>query len=131
MTTETGQATGFDYLTKHQYANLFTFRKSGEAVKTPVWFALRGGKAYVMTTMDSGKAKRIRNNGRAQLGPSDQRGTPLGPTLECTARVLPPEEIRVAKEALDDKYGLMKAVFDFFMTVRGTERAWIELTPQA
>jgi PPOX class probable F420-dependent enzyme len=131
VTTETSQITGFDYLKKHQYANLFTFRKSGEAVKTPVWFALRGGKAYVMTTMDSGKAKRIRNNGRAQLGPSDQRGTPLGPVAECAARVLPPEEIHVAKEALDDKYGLMKAVFDFFMTVRGTDRAWIELTPHA
>lgn len=129
MTTETVQVTGFELLNKQQYANLWTFRKSGDAVKTPVWFALRGGKAYVMTTMDSGKTKRVRNNGRAQLGPSDQRGNPLGPVVECTARVLPSEEIHVAKEALDDKYGLMKAVFDFFITVRGTERAWIEITP--
>jgi PPOX class probable F420-dependent enzyme len=127
--TQAAQANGFDLLRKHQYANLFTFRKSGEAVKTPVWFALRGGKAYVQTTADAGKTKRIRNSGRVQIGPSDQRGTPLGPVVEGVARVLPPEEAALAKEALDEKYGLFKAVFDFFITVRGTERAFIEITP--
>jgi PPOX class probable F420-dependent enzyme len=129
MNTETTKLPGFDLLQKYQYANLFTFRKSGEAVKTPVWFALSGGKAYVMTTADAGKTKRIRNNGRVQLGPSDQRGTPLGPTVDGVARVLPKEEERLAKEALDRKYGLMKAAFDFFLNVRGTERAWIEIAP--
>ncbi|MCX7789557.1 MAG: PPOX class F420-dependent oxidoreductase [Chloroflexaceae bacterium] len=127
--TQTHQNTGFSVLHRHQYANLFTFRKSGEAVKTPVWFALRDGKAYVMTTMDSGKVKRIRNNGRVLIGPSDRGGRPLGPTVEARARVLAPEEIAVAKDALDEKYGLMKAVFDFFMTVGNVQRAWIEIEP--
>lgn len=127
--TQAVSSTGFDSLKQHQYANLFTFRKSGEAVKTPVWFALSGGKAYVMTTADAGKLKRIRNNGRAQLGPSDQRGTPLGPVIEARARVLGPDEERLAKEALDRKYGLMKAAFDFFMNIRGTVRAYVEIEP--
>lgn len=127
--TQAAQTAGFDLLKKHQYANLFTFRKSGEAVKTPVWFALRDGKAYVMTTAGAGKTKRIRNSGRVQLGASDQRGTPLGPTVEGQARILGPDEAKVAKEALDAKYGLMKAVFDLFMNVRGTERAYIEIVP--
>ncbi|MGQ9927213.1 MAG: PPOX class F420-dependent oxidoreductase [Chloroflexaceae bacterium] len=126
---ETDQNTGFSVLHRHQYANLFTFRKSGDAVKTPVWFALRNGKAYVMTTMDSGKVKRIRNNGRVLIGPSDRGGRPLGPTVEARARLLGPEESAVAKEALDEKYGLMKAVFDFFGTLSGMERAWIEIEP--
>lgn len=128
--TQTTQKADFELLRRHQYANLFTFRKSGEAVKTPVWFALRDGKAYVMTSMDSGKTKRIRSSGRVQLGPSDQRGNPLGPVVEGVARVLPPEEVRLAKDALDDKYGMLKAVFDFFLTLRGTERAFIEIAPQ-
>lgn len=126
---QTDQNTGFSVLHRHQYANLFTFRKSGDAVKTPVWFALRDGKAYVMTTMDSGKIKRIRNNGRVLIGPSDRGGRPLGPTVEARARVLAPEEVAVAKDALDEKYGLMKAVFDFFMTVSNVQRAWIEIEP--
>jgi uncharacterized protein len=119
----------FNALQKQQYANLFTFRKSGEAVKTPVWFAERGGKLYVMTTNDAGKVKRIRNNGRVQIGPSDARGNPLGPTAEARARLLGPGEDKVAKEALDRKYGLMKAVFDFVGTLRGMDRAWIEIEP--
>ncbi len=127
--TQTDQNTDFSVLHRHQYANLFTFRKSGDAVKTPVWFALRDGKAYVMTTMDSGKVKRIRNNGRVLIGPSDRGGRPLGPTVEARARVLAPEEVAVAKDALDEKYGLMKAVFDFFMTVGNVQRAWIEIEP--
>jgi PPOX class probable F420-dependent enzyme len=122
-------AAPFSILQKQQYANLFTFRKSGEAVKTPVWFAERGGKLYVMTTMDSGKVKRIRNSGRVLIGPSDARGNPRGPTVEARARVLGPGEEQAAKEALDVKYGLMKAVFDFVGTLSGMERAWIEIEP--
>jgi PPOX class probable F420-dependent enzyme len=122
------QSERFAALKKHQYANLFTYRKSGEAVKTPVWFALSGGKVYVMTTGDSGKVKRIRNNSRVLIGPSDQSGTPRGETVDGQARVLGPEEEAVAKEALDKKYGLIKAIFDFFMNVRGTQRAWVEIT---
>lgn len=127
--TQTEQNTAFAVLQRHQYANLFTFRKNGEAVKTPVWFALRDGKAYVMTTMNSGKVKRIRNNSRVLIGPADRVGKPLGPTIEARARLLPPEEIGVAKEALDEKYGLLKALFDFFGTLSGIERAWIEIEP--
>lgn len=119
--------TGFSALHKQQFANLFTFRKSGEAVKTPVWFAEQGGKLYVMTIKDAGKVKRIRNNGRVLIGPADRTGTPLGPTVEARARVLGPGEEAVAKEALDRKYGLMKALFDFVGTLRGQDREWIEI----
>ena len=79
--------TYFSALHRQQFANLFTFRKSGDAVKTPVWFAEHDGKLYVMTVEDSGKVKRIRNNDRVQIGPSDQRGNPLGPTVEARARL--------------------------------------------
>ncbi|HMQ32613.1 MAG TPA: PPOX class F420-dependent oxidoreductase [Chloroflexaceae bacterium] len=119
--------TSFGALQGQQYANLFTFRKSGEAVKTPVWFAERGGRLYVMTGKDAGKVKRIRNSGRVLIGPSDRMGNPLGPTVEARARILGPGEEQVAKEALDAKYGLLKAVFDFFGTLRGMERDWIEI----
>lgn len=130
--SEATTQTPFSILHKQQYANLFTFRKSGEAIKTPIWFAERAGRLYVMTVMDSGKVKRIRNNGRVQIGPADRAGKPLGPTVEAQARLLSePQDVQVAKNALDDKYGLMKAVFDFFGTLRGMDRAWIEITPAA
>jgi uncharacterized protein len=127
--TQTSPATGFSLLEQQQYANLFTYRKSGEAVKTPVWFALKNGKAYVMTTANAGKVKRIRNNSRVEIGPSDRAGKPLGPTAPATARILDASEIAGAKDALDRKYGLFKAVFDFFGTLSGMDRAYIEIAP--
>lgn len=127
--THTEQTNKFAALKKHQYMNLFTYRKSGEAVKTPVWFALKDGKVYVMTVTNAGKIKRIRNNPRVLLGPADGRGNPRGETVDGVARILGPEEEELAKAALDVKYGLIKAVFDFFMNVRGTERAWVEIMP--
>lgn len=123
----TQSAPGFSILHRQQFANLFTFRKSGQAVKTPVWFAERNGKLYVMTTRDAGKVKRIRNSGRVLVGPADRAGNPLGPTVEARARIMGPEEAPMANEALNDKYGLMKAAFDFFGTLRGMERAFIEI----
>lgn len=127
--TQVNQADIFLTTSKHQYANLFTYRKSGEAVKTPIWFAARDGKIYIVTTKGSGKIKRVRNNPRVLIGPSDAGGTPRGATVDATARVLGPNEVEVAKDALDRKYGMIKAVFDFFMTLRGVEREWIEISP--
>jgi len=123
------QSDTFAALGKHQYINLATYRKSGEAIRTPVWFALSGGKVYVMTSKNSGKVKRIRNNGRVQIGPSDMSGNPRGEMLDGMARVLGPGEQALAKDVLDRKYGLIKAVFDFFITLSGGERDWIEVLP--
>jgi uncharacterized protein len=127
--TQPNQPDKLAALKKQQYANLFTYRKSGEAVKTPIWFALKDGKIYVMTSEDSWKVKRMRNNPRVLIGPSDARGNPRGETFEGVARILAPEEASVAKEALDTKYGLVKAVFDFFLNVGGAKRTWIEIVP--
>ena len=59
------------------YIVLETFRKSGEGVKTPVWVAAENGRLYVWTVDNSGKVKRIRNNGRVRLAVSDSRGNAL------------------------------------------------------
>jgi hypothetical protein len=126
---DTQQTNIFAGLHKQQYANLNTFRKSGATVVTPVWFALENGKVYVMTVNDSGKVKRIRNNARVQLAPATRSGQALGPYVDATARILTEDEVEAAKAALDRKYGLLKATFDFFMTLRGTDRAWIEIVP--
>ena len=126
---QTAQQAPFHLLHRHHYANLTTFRKSGEAIQTPVWFAERDGRIYIMTPMGSGKAKRVRNNGKVLIGPADISGRPLGATIEAQARLLSDaEEIKIAYHALDEKYGLFKAVIDFIGTVSGIERAYIEVT---
>jgi PPOX class probable F420-dependent enzyme len=122
---------GFSTLEGQQYMNLATFRKSGVAVKTPVWFAADAGKLYVMTIDNSGKVKRIRANGKATVGASDQRGRELGPEVPGTARMLPAADFKHADDLINRKYGLFKKVFDFFARLNGSikNRAYIEIEP--
>lgn len=65
---------GFDSLGDARFVSLTTFRKTGEAVSTPVWIA-RDGEALVVTTPEeSGKVKRIRNGGHVELRPCGRMG---------------------------------------------------------
>lgn len=119
----------FPTLSNQQYMNLITFRKNGEAVKTPVWFAQRGDKLYVTTGKNAGKVKRIRNNERVQVAPADRSGNPLGPPVDAKARILALEEHAEAKDALNRKYGLLKTLFDFFTGLSGTKSDYLEIRP--
>jgi uncharacterized protein len=94
-----------------KYISLTTFRKSGVAVPTPVWFGEANDKVYVMTRSDSGKYKRIRNNPRVQIAPCTIRGKITGPQFEATARVLPMEDWPLGRRALNRKYWLARIPF--------------------
>ncbi|HYO87354.1 MAG TPA: PPOX class F420-dependent oxidoreductase [Candidatus Limnocylindrales bacterium] len=119
----------FPALAGHDYMSLTTFRKNGDAVPTPVWFAQVGGRLYVMTNTDSGKVKRIRNNGRVELAPCTNSGKVLGDSAAGMARVLTPEEETQAREALAKKYGFKKRMFDLMIAVRRSPTVHLEITP--
>lgn len=80
----------FPALEGHKNADHTTFPKSSEPVATPVWYVIMVGKLYVRIAADSGKVKRIRNDGRVLLAPATVRDKPEGPTAEAGARVLGP-----------------------------------------
>jgi hypothetical protein len=90
-----------------RYISLATFRRNGQPVLTPVWFAEDAGKLYVMTRSDSGKYKRLRNP-QVRVAPCTSRGRVTGPDTLGTARVLPPEEEARAQQALARKYWLIR-----------------------
>ena len=71
-----------------KYLNLVTYRRSGAAVPTPMWFVEEDGVLYVRTPARSGKVKRLRNNPRVRVVPSDGRGNPKGAWIEGRARVV-------------------------------------------
>lgn len=119
----------FPALAGHQYMRLTTFRKSGEAVPTPVWFAQDGDHLYVTTDPDSGKVKRIRNNAQVEVAPCDMRGTPLGDSAEAMARILTGDESTVALAALKRKYGWQFRVFGAFGSLRRQTRVFLDITP--
>lgn len=95
----------FDALKQAQFVVLTTYRRSGAAVPTTVWFAEAGGRLYVTTNRASGKAKRILNDGRVHVAPSDAMGNVHGPAVAGRARLLEPEEFTCAVEVLHGKYG--------------------------
>ncbi len=104
----------FAYLEGHQYINLTTFRKNGEPVSTPIWFAPHGGRLHATTEPDSGKMKRIRNNPSVLLAPCNAWGREKGERVEGLARSVEDEPTPEAEAALYKKYRLGLGLFNLF-----------------
>ena len=107
---------------KQKYLNLETFRKNGQGVKTPVWFAQNENAFYVWTQADSGKAKRIRRDGQVRIVPSTVSGEPLGAwvTARATADTSLPA-IQHVKQLMRKKYGLAFILFYLVGRLRKTQ----------
>jgi uncharacterized protein len=102
----------FPDLGRAQCIALTTFRKTGQAVTTPVMFAQSHGTIYVGTRADAGKLKRLRRSGRVALAPCTYSGKVTGAVSEGNARILTgPEECTAASTALAKKYGVMLPLF--------------------
>ena len=110
-----------------KYMNLETFRKSGVAVATPVWFAEQDGEFYVYSLANAGKVKRIRNDARVRIVPSDFRGASKGEWVEGNARIIDGAESQRAHELLDKKYGLLKKIGNVYGKLMGRKRAAIAI----
>ncbi len=118
-------------LANARYFNLATFRKSGTAVSTPVWFAPVADTFYVFSAGHAGKVKRLRASSRARVAPCDVRGNLLGAWTDATARLVSdPGEIETAHRSLLRKYGWIMAIGDFFarLTGRYGRRQFIAVT---
>lgn len=107
-----------------KYLSLTTFRKTGVAVPTPVWFAEADGKLYFMTRSDSGKYKRLRNNSSVRIAPCTIRGKVTGPEFPATARILPEANWPRARQAVNAKYWLARIPF-----VWSKQNVYVEIVP--
>ncbi len=104
---------GFDHLTGHKYALLVTYKRSGEAIPTPVWFGLdEQGRFYCRTGVHAAKTKRIRNNPRVRVAPCTLRGKPKGPYAEGAARLCDSTEHDHAEEAIQSNYSLGRKAYE-------------------
>ena len=96
-------------LARERYVNLATFKRSGDEVKTPIWFAADPQdprRLWMYTNGKSWKVKRIRNNGRARVAACNARGGVHGPWLDASARTESDERaIARAFDLLIQKYG--------------------------
>ena len=120
-----------DQFANQKYLNLESYRKTGAAVATPVWFAQKrdedGDELYIYSLAEAGKVKRIRNNPRVRVMPCDFRGGPKGEWVQATARIIDGAEADKAQRLLDKKYGLMKRIGNVYSRIMKRPRAAIAI----
>jgi len=107
------------------YVNLETYRKSGQAVRTPLWFVEADGVLYMRTPAASAKVRRIRNNPHVRVVPSDVRGNPLGVWQDGEARLIDADDATWVNDLIKKKYGLLKRLIDLRSRLKGTKAVGI------
>lgn len=110
------------------YLNMESYRKNGEAIRTPLWFVQDGETLYFYTVAHSFKVTRLKNNPRCRVAPCDMRGNLKGEWFDATARLLDVAEASRADNLLNQKYGLSKRILNFFAKLRGHKRAAFAIT---
>ena len=120
-------AATFDEVSRAQYVLLTTFTKDGRPKPTPIWIARDGDRALVITEKNAWKVKRIRNTPRVTLAVCDMRGNPKGEAVEAVATVLDESETETVYQAINQRYGIVGRVFNFFSKLRGGAKRTIGL----
>ncbi len=112
---------GFETLKRQRYLNLETFRKNGQGVRTPVWFAADprdDTTLYVYSLSQSGKAKRLRRNSEVRVAPCTARGTVTGPWIDAQATIVAGDQFRHGMHLIDRKYRPWKQLLDLLARLR-------------
>lgn len=106
-------------LDEARYVALTTYRRDGSAVATPVWLAPSERGYYVVTTADTGKMKRIRNNRTVTVAVCNARGVVASdaPVHAGTAEILDERGVAAADAAIRGRYGLIAKIVGLFETV--------------
>ncbi|MGH3531941.1 MAG: PPOX class F420-dependent oxidoreductase [Mycobacterium sp.] len=130
MTPRGQDFTGFG---KTRQIVLVTFKRSGEAVPSPINYGVADGKLYARTDASSGKVKRLRNNPRVVVVPSSLRGKPKGQVVTGIARILSESEHAHADKVIAANWSKpMKALergLEKSSDVFGIPMAYIEIAP--
>jgi PPOX class probable F420-dependent enzyme len=105
-----------------KYIRFTTFKKDGTDVSTPTWVVtLDDGKLGFYTSSTSGKVKRLKNNPKVIVQPSDARGRvkPSSSPFSGTAVVVTGPERDAIYDKVVAKYGFMTKLTRFLAKVGG------------
>jgi len=92
-----------------------TFKKSGEGVRTPVWFAVKDDLIYFHTPANSGKVKRLRRNPRVRVAPCSRFGKIEGDWFEGQAsEISDEEEVKKVIKLVNSRLGLLDKLISLF-----------------
>jgi uncharacterized protein len=108
-------------ISDEKYVASTTYRKSGAAVSTATWIVpLDADRVGFWTSSASGKFKRLRNNPKITLQPSDARGRVKAGTtaVEGTAELVRSgADFDAVQSKVRAKYGVMVGLTKFFNTL--------------
>ena len=110
------------------YCLVVTYRRTGEAVPTPVWFGVGDGTVYFRSVATNGKVKRIRHTPQVRVAPCTSRGRPLGPPFIGEARILAASQEAEAERCIRANYGRSRHLYNRLVTHR-VEGLYIAVTP--
>lgn len=136
MTSYPLPAHAFAALGDERFVSLTTFRRTGEAVSTPVWIVRDGDSLLVTTPDDSGKVKRLRHTGRVALRPCSRSGAVPDDAVAVPgdAELLTdPAEVERLSGLFADRYGLEYRAFMLVERIaahRQKPRVIVRITPE-
>jgi len=92
-----------------EYINLVTYKKDNTPITTPVWVADFSNSLVVTTSLNAGKVKRVKNNGKATIYTTNQSGSKkLSKSLELEASLIDDIDLKnQATNSIRKKYGMM------------------------
>ena len=120
-TTESSETTAMT-LAAAKYLALTTFKQDGTPKLVPVWPVDAGdGRVGFITSSETWKVRRIANDARVELQPSDARGRVNDNTdpISGTARVVDGAEFDAMNERVAAKYGFQLKLINFFHSLPG------------
>ena len=96
-------------IANEKYVSLTTYRKNGEAKPTPVWIVDLGNGTLGFTSASSSwKAKRLANDPKVSLSPSDSRGkVSAGAMVVTGTAVASADDFDRVWQLILAKYGVM------------------------
>ncbi len=131
LAEQPGTAADFAALAGARQCLIVSFKRSGEAVPTPVNFGLAGDRLYFRSEPRSGKVRRIGRDPHVRVGPCNLRARPSGPMTEARGRVLTGAEAGEAERAVAANWSGPMTVLERGLDRMPAEMIYVEVTPAA
>jgi PPOX class probable F420-dependent enzyme len=113
----------FSRFRKEEFLSLETYRKNGQTIKSPMWFAQDNDALYLWTMADTSKVKRIRNNPNVNIAPCKRMGEVTGEWMTAHATIDDSPIVVAQVEAmLLKKVGLFFRIFRFIDAIRDRQK---------
>ena len=113
----------FSRFRKEEFLSLETYRKNGETIKSPMWFAQDNDALYLWTMADTSKVKRIRNNPHVNIAPCKRMGEVTGEWMTAHATIDDsPIMVAQVEAMLLKKIGLFFRIFRVIDAIRDRQK---------